>query len=220
MNQYMKRILFIIINVTIVFGMLVLLGFSVKKQGEKKCYRNEIKIKSKNNNHFLEKKDIEKILKRFDREQFKGKSIKEIDILHLEQQLNSIEEVENAQIYLSNNGVLNIKIETRTPILRVINKDGVSYYEFFKENKKYIVSCAVGHLYGVQQKEARGPFPNFEIEWKPAYEKKSGSFTKKYLFVLKKLAKEADEFIVATDFDVEEEVIGWNVIRFICKKKG
>ena len=102
---------------------------------------------------------------------------------------------------------------------KITSKDGVKYYEFFKENKKYIVGCAVGHLYGVGQIAARGPFPNFEIEWKPAYEKKSGSFTKKYLFVLKKLAKEADEFIVATDFDVEGEVIGWNVVRFICKKK-
>ena len=36
---------------------------------------------------------------------------------------------------------------------------------------------------------------------------------------MKKLAKECDEFIVATDFDVEGEVIGWNVVRFIAKQK-
>lgn len=102
---------------------------------------------------------------------------------------------------------------------KITNKDKVSYYEFYKGEKRYLVGCAVGHLFGVQQIAKRGPFPNFEVEWRPAHQKKSGSFTKKYLSVLKKLAKEADDFIVATDFDVEGEVIGWNVVRFVAKKK-
>jgi len=42
---------------------------------------------------------------------------------------------------------------------------------------------------------------------------------RKISWCFEKLAKEADEFIVATDFDVEGEVIGWNVVRFICKQK-
>ncbi|MFH1521340.1 MAG: DNA topoisomerase I [archaeon] len=102
---------------------------------------------------------------------------------------------------------------------KITNKDKVSYYEFYKGPRKYIVGCAVGHLFGIQQIAKRGPFPNFEVEWQPAHQKGGGAFTKKYLNVLKKLAKEADEFIVATDFDVEGEVIGWNVVRFVCKQK-
>jgi DNA topoisomerase I len=102
---------------------------------------------------------------------------------------------------------------------KITNKDKVSYYVFQKGNKNYFVGCAVGHLYGIQQNEARGPFPNFDVSWKPAFTKKRSAFTKKYLTVLKKLAKDSDEFIVATDFDTEGEVIGWNVLRFLCKKK-
>lgn len=102
---------------------------------------------------------------------------------------------------------------------KITNKDKVSYYEFNRDGRRYIVGCAVGHLFGIQQVEKRGPFPNFDVEWKAAYNKKGGAFTKKYLNVLKKLAKESDEFIVATDFDVEGEVIGWNVVRFVCGKK-
>lgn len=98
-------------------------------------------------------------------------------------------------------------------------KNGVNYFEFSKGGRDYIVGCAVGHLYGVQQREARGPFPNFDVEWKPAYQKKSGDFTKKYLDALKILSKDADEFIVATDYDVEGEVIGLNVVRFVCGQK-
>ena len=102
---------------------------------------------------------------------------------------------------------------------KITNKDKVSYYEFYKGSQRYLVGCAVGHLFGVQQIAKRGPFPNFEIDWQPASNKKGGSFTKKYLMVLKKLARESKEFIVATDFDVEGEVIGWNVVRFIAKQK-
>ena len=102
---------------------------------------------------------------------------------------------------------------------KITTKEKVSYYEFFKNNKRYIVGCAVGHLFGVQQIAARGPFPNFEVSWQPSHQKKAGEFTKRYLNVLKKLVKESDEFIVATDFDVEGEVIGWNIVRFVAKKK-
>ncbi len=102
---------------------------------------------------------------------------------------------------------------------KITNKDKVSYYEFYKGSRRYIIGCAVGHLFGIQQIAKRGPFPNFEVEWRASYNKKGGAFTEKYLRVLKKLAKECDEFIVATDFDVEGEVIGWNVVRFVCGKK-
>jgi DNA topoisomerase-1 len=102
---------------------------------------------------------------------------------------------------------------------KITNKDKVSYYEFCKGERRYIVGCAVGHLFGIQQIAKRGPFPNFEVEWKAAYNKKGGAFTERYLKVLKKLVRECDEFIVATDFDVEGEVIGWNVVRFVCGKK-
>ena len=102
---------------------------------------------------------------------------------------------------------------------KITTKDKVSYYEFYKGNRRYLVGCAVGHLFGIQQVAKRGPFPNFEVKWQPSHQKKAGAFSKKYLNVLKKLVKECDEFIVATDFDVEGEVIGWNVVRFVCKKK-
>jgi len=101
------------------------------------------------------------------------------------------------------------------------NMNGVPYYKITRGNRDIIVACAVGHLYGLAEKEKKGwIFPVFDIEWKPAAEisKKSG-FSKKYLTVIKKLAKEADEFTVATDYDQEGSVIGKNVITLACKRK-
>jgi DNA topoisomerase I len=102
---------------------------------------------------------------------------------------------------------------------KIVTKDKVSYYNFQRDGKDFLVGCAVGHLYGIQQIAARGPFPNYEVEWQPSFQKKNSAFTKKYLMTLKKLARESDDFIVATDFDREGEVIGWNVLRYLCKQK-
>ncbi|MBW2996413.1 DNA topoisomerase I [Candidatus Woesearchaeota archaeon] len=97
----------------------------------------------------------------------------------------------------------------------------IPYYSLTHDGKQIIVTCAVGHLYGLAEKEKKGwTYPVYNIEWKPAADiSKASAFTKQYLNSIKKLAKDADEFTVATDYDVEGEVIGLNVIRYACKKK-
>ncbi len=103
------------------------------------------------------------------------------------------------------------------PEKKVINK--VPYYELTHSGKDIVVGCAVGHLYGLKQKEKKVKLPVFDIEWVPTHEiNKASAFSKKYLTVLKKISKDADSFIVATDYDIEGEVIGLNVLRFACKK--
>lgn len=99
-------------------------------------------------------------------------------------------------------------------------ENGVSYH-IITHNKKDIVVCSgVGHVYSLNEKEKSFKYPSFDIHWIPAYEaNKNSTHTKKYINVVKKLAKGASEFTVATDFDVEGEVIGLNLIRFACGQK-
>ena len=101
-----------------------------------------------------------------------------------------------------------------------VNKPGgVSYYEFERNNKKVIVGCAVGHLFSVSQIKKGTDYPIFDIGWFPNFEVRKNDFTKKYYLVIKSLAKGASEIVVATDFDIEGEVIGYNVVRFIAGQK-
>ena len=104
--------------------------------------------------------------------------------------------------------------------LREGNK-GVYYYKLTHGKNDIVVTCAVGHLFGLAEKEKKTwNFPIFDIEWKPSHEMSKGAlFTKKYLDQIKKLSKEASSFTVATDYDVEGEVIGLNVVKYACKKK-
>ena len=96
----------------------------------------------------------------------------------------------------------------------------ITFYELKHDKKDIVVTAAVGHLYGLKQTAKEKSYPQFEIAWQPAHEiRKESKFTKPYLDLIKKLAKKADEYTVATDYDVEGEVIGLNIVRYTCEQK-
>ena len=96
-----------------------------------------------------------------------------------------------------------------------------SYYELTHNNKEIIVTSAVGHLYGLVEEKKKGwTYPVFEIKWESSdKDSKDLKYIKDYIDTISTLAKKCDEFTIATDYDVEGEVIGLNVVRFTCKKK-
>jgi len=106
------------------------------------------------------------------------------------------------------------KISQALGVFRKLSFNRVPYYEGEKKGEKIIIACAVGHLFTLTTTE-KG-FPIFNISWKAEFKK--NIWAKKYYSLLKKLIKNASEFIVATDYDIEGEVIGWNIIRFIAGK--
>jgi len=93
---------------------------------------------------------------------------------------------------------------------------GVAYYEVSKNGKSIVVACAVGHLLTLKQSSQGITLPVFDIKWVPNYLAKKQDFTKKYYDTLTSLAKNAGSLTIATDYDIEGEVIGLNVIRYIC----
>lgn len=99
------------------------------------------------------------------------------------------------------------------------NVRGVPYYEVDRNGKEIIVACAVGHLFTLKQNNPGPKIPTFDISWVPNYFALKKDFTRKYYDVLAKLAKEAGSITVATDYDIEGEVIGLNVVRFITGQK-
>src|SRR3989344_2023998 len=108
-----------------------------------------------------------------------------------------------------------LKIASALGRARKLNEHGAPYYELERGGKKIVVACAVGHLFSLESKEKGWPI--FNISWVPSFKK--SAWTKKYYSLLGKLVKGAGEFILATDYDIEGEVIGWNIIRFIAKQK-
>ena len=100
-----------------------------------------------------------------------------------------------------------------------IDENNVAHYEFKRNGKKYIIVCAVGHLFNLTpvDKGKGWTYPVFGAEWKPSFEVRKGSeFSRKYFKVIEAIAKDASDFIVCTDFDTEGSVIAWNVLKFLC----
>lgn len=99
-------------------------------------------------------------------------------------------------------------------------KHSVTYYEITVNKQPVTVAGAVGHLFTVAEKEKKGwTYPVFDVEWVPSHEKDKGAvYTKKYLTVIKQLAKKADKITIATDFDIEGEVIGYTILKYACNK--
>lgn len=100
-----------------------------------------------------------------------------------------------------------------------VGSKGAYWLEFQRMGRKHVCVPAVGHLFALNSIKGNGwEYPDFNVEWVPTYTNKGSEFTKKYLNNIQKLVKDAEDFIVATDFDTEGEVIGYNILRFICKK--
>ena len=97
--------------------------------------------------------------------------------------------------------------------------NGVPYYEVERQGKKIVVACAVGHLFTLAQTTPRASLPVFDIKWVPNYIVRKGDFSKRYYDTLVRLMKNAGSLTVATDYDIEGEVIGLNVVRFIGNQK-
>jgi DNA topoisomerase-1 len=98
---------------------------------------------------------------------------------------------------------------------------GVVYYESKENDREVTIASAAGHLYTLAQRSDEWKYPMFDIEWAPISDvDKSKYYVKKYINTLASLAKGVDEFYVATDYDIEGELLGLNALRFACSAKG
>lgn len=100
-------------------------------------------------------------------------------------------------------------------------KNGVKYFEIKRGGKNMVVAPAVGHLFVLAEKnKGKWTYPVFNTKWKPVFEvNKKNYWSKKYYLTLKSLAKNADSYISATDYDIEGAVIAYNILKFLCGKE-
>jgi DNA topoisomerase-1 len=96
-------------------------------------------------------------------------------------------------------------------------KNGVPFY-VVKRDKEIVVVPALGHLYTVAAEGGkRGGYPVFDLTWVPRYAvERSSRYVRKWIGTITELARDADAFIDACDYDIEGSVIGYNVLKFAC----
>ncbi len=95
------------------------------------------------------------------------------------------------------------------------------WYEFNNNGQKFVCVPAVGHLFTLKQSDKGWSYPNFNVGWIPSFQaSRMAAFSQPYYRNIEALAKNAKDVIIATDYDDEGEVIGYNVLKFICGRNN
>ena len=102
---------------------------------------------------------------------------------------------------------------------RRIETQGVPVYESRNKQETILVCSALGHLYAVDWKShiSRRYYPVWDIQWKPknVIDKKSLRLAR-WIQVISTLARNADRYVNACDYDVEGSLIGYTILRYAC----
>jgi DNA topoisomerase-1 len=106
--------------------------------------------------------------------------------------------------------------------LKKKERRGAYWYEFEKDKDVFLIVPAVGHIFALDTVKDRSgwSYPTFNTQWIPSFHKKGSEFSEKYYRNIEDaISKTPDaNFIVATDYDTEGSVIGYNVLRFLGNK--
>ncbi|MFW9845428.1 MAG: DNA topoisomerase I [Candidatus Thorarchaeota archaeon] len=102
--------------------------------------------------------------------------------------------------------------------LNEVKKRGASYYECTRNGDSLIVVYALGHLFELRQTEKGWKYPRLSTEWVPKYEvDKKATGIKPIIRLIGSLSKDVDQYVVATDLDIEGSLIGYLALVYGCR---
>jgi DNA topoisomerase I len=108
-------------------------------------------------------------------------------------------------------------------IRTITTKSRIPIFDITSKNKEHYVICsALGHLYNlVPVKKNRKIYPVFDLEWSPRHSKNSRDEVRVNQIVseISEFSKRAAGYIHACDYDIEGELIGYNILELACKNK-
>jgi DNA topoisomerase-1 len=101
-----------------------------------------------------------------------------------------------------------------------LTENGVPYY-MAKRERQIVVVPSLGHLYTVAaEKNGRSWYPVFEFKWVPRHvAERTAKHTRSFIQTITKLARNADTFIDACDYDTEGSIIGYCILKYACNNK-
>ncbi|MCD4665731.1 MAG: hypothetical protein K8R68_10725, partial [Bacteroidales bacterium] len=123
----MKRTLNITIWAIIIAGILVLVSFIETEYRKTTCKNFEIFIDYQDANPLISVEEItKKVYVKFDT--VIGKKLSDINSKNIENLVNKINFIENAEVYTTLTGNMKIKVTQRNPIIKIINSASESFY--------------------------------------------------------------------------------------------
>jgi cell division protein FtsQ len=106
-------------------GVVVLMSFIEIKKSEVVC--KEVKVYIPGNQYFIDRQEVGKILKT-NSYALIGRRMEDINIHDLEKRLRANAFIEFAKVYADMDGIINVEISQRQPVLRLINQYDQDFY--------------------------------------------------------------------------------------------
>lgn len=124
----LKKIVSLTVWTLLGLGTIALLVSAIYVKESKKCTGISIRIMGVSNNFFIDKNDVQEIIKNIVGNKINGKPIREFDLNRIEKELKKDVWISKADLYFDRNGMLKAEIIEKEPIARVFSNDGNSFY--------------------------------------------------------------------------------------------
>lgn len=124
----LKKILSVSVWLILASGVVVLLVAAMSKKNVEHINGIDIKISGIQNNYFIDKSEVLKILEKVNGKKLAKSTISSLDLTAMENQLAKSEWIRKAELFFDNNKVLQVKISEREPIARLFSVSGSSFY--------------------------------------------------------------------------------------------
>lgn len=123
-----KKIISGIFWITLAIGLLYLIVIAFQKKEAELCTGIEIEIIGANNNIFIDKEDVLKIIKTFAGEKLVGTPIRHFNLEKMEVELAKDIWLDQVILFFNNSGVLHAQVVEREPVSRIFSESGYSFY--------------------------------------------------------------------------------------------
>ncbi|MBI3518937.1 MAG: hypothetical protein HY062_06220 [Bacteroidetes bacterium] len=158
-----RKILTIVLWIIGLSGLFASLAFATGKEKNVVAENMLVSVNNTDVNTFIDEEDVKEFFKERN-DSILNTSVKNIDVNSLEKALNSHPAVENADIAVDINGDVTIDVTQRTPLVRVINMDGESYYiddksKLMPLSDKYTARVLIATGYIMEPFASRYQFP-------------------------------------------------------------
>jgi cell division protein FtsQ len=124
-------------------GLVTLMSFIEIKKSEAKC--EDIKVIIPEVDSFIHRSDIDEMIRK-NSGTLIGLNLHNIDIHSIENALKANPYIEEAKVYSDMNGIINVKIRQREPVLRILNFSNQDFYVDMNGLKMPISSNFTAHV--------------------------------------------------------------------------
>jgi cell division protein FtsQ len=123
----LKKILLVSLWTALFLGFITLVGFTYMEHNDQSCKAYHIRIDYGNADTLLTQADVYDLIKRTGNI-LKGQHLGSIDAEMIERELRHQPYVAHAEVFVTLDGIAEIQVLQRQPILRIFNRSGESFY--------------------------------------------------------------------------------------------